>query len=245
MNAPDDDTFPRFVPAGDAAIVVELGRVISRSLNERVQELDEALRDAAFPEVIATVPTYASLLVYYDSGLVLFGELVIKLRSLAAAGRRAKRSRRRWMLPVCYGGEIGFDLEALARLVKLPATEVVALHAAVEYMVYMIGFSPGFAYLGELPAALGVPRKSALLPEIPPGTIQIGGVQTAISSMPMPTGWYIVGRTPAMMYDARRPRPFLLEAGDYVRFAPIVADEFHALTAAADRGDFIPESSPA
>jgi KipI family sensor histidine kinase inhibitor len=245
MSARSDDEFPRFAPAGDAALVIELGREISRRLNESVRELEAAIRSAALPELIATIPAYTSLLVYYDPGLVSFEELVRKLRHLPRVASDKRPSRRRWTLPVCYGGTIGFDLELLADQVKLSAAEVVKLHASAEYMVYMTGFSPGFAYLGELPAALAVPRKSEIVPEIPSGTIQVGGVQTAISSMPMPTGWYIVGRTPAMLYDSRRPRCFLLEAGDYVRFAPIAADEFQRLSDAAERGEFMPESSVA
>jgi inhibitor of KinA len=243
MEVHDEQEFPRFAAAGDAALVLELGCEVSRLLNERVRDLDAALRSSALPEVIATIPSYTSMLIYYDPGLVRFDELVEKLRKLVSVVRSGKWSRRRWTLPVCYGGEIGFDLETLSQQVHLPAAEIIKMHASPEYMVYMIGFSPGFAYLGELPAPLAVARKSAILPEIPPGTIQVGGVQTAISSMPMPTGWYIVGRTPAKLYDSRQQRPFLLEAGDYVRFLPIPEDQFHTMTEAADRGEYVPESS--
>jgi KipI family sensor histidine kinase inhibitor len=245
MEVHDEHAFPRFAAAGDAALVVELGREVFRELNERVRDFDAALRAADLPEVVATIPTYTSVLIYYDPGLVRFAELVEKLQNLLLVGRSEQSSRRRWTLPVCYGGEIGFDLETLSQQVHLPAADIVKMHASTEYMVYMIGFSPGFAYLGELPAPLAVARKSTILPEIPPGTIQVGGVQTAISSMPMPTGWYIVGRTPAKLYDSRRQRPFLLEAGDYVRFLPIPEDQFHTMTEAADRGEYVPKSSMA
>lgn len=243
MGAENREKFPRFTPAGDAALVVEFGRSVSRALNKRVRDLDSALRSNALPEVIATIPAYTSLLIYYNPNLARFGGLVDKLQEFLLATQDQVPPRRRWMLPVCYGGEIGFDLETIADQLRLPAAEVVAVHAATEYMVYMIGFSPGFAYLGELPAQLSIPRKAAIVPDIPPGTIQIGGVQTAISSMPMPTGWYVIGQTPVMLFDIRRKNPFLLEAGDLVRFVPIRADEFHTLSEAANRGEYAPEST--
>lgn len=243
MSVRAEGDFPRFAPAGDGALVIELGREISRSLNESVRELDASIRLARLPEVIATVPSYTSLLVYYDPGIVLFDELVKKLRNVPQLSCAEKSARNCWTLPACYESNIGFDLEPLAERLNLSAAEVVKLHSSVEYMVYMIGFAPGFAYLGELPAALTVPRKTDIVLEIPSGTIQVGGMQTAISSMPMPTGWYIVGRTPAILYDERRSRPFLLEAGDYVRFVAIPASEFEVLADAAARGEFTPKHS--
>jgi KipI family sensor histidine kinase inhibitor len=243
MSATNQGSFPRFIPAGDAALVVEFGRSVSRALNKRVRDLDAAIRSNAISEVTATIPAYTSVLIYYDPNLASFDALVGKLQRLLSTTRDEARTRRRWILPVCYGGEIGFDLEAIAQRLHLSTAEIVTVHAATEYMIYMIGFSPGFAYLGELPAQLSIPRKSAIVPDIPPGTIQIGGVQTAISSMPMPTGWYIIGRTPVMLFDIRRKNPFLLEAGDFVRFVPIKPDEFHTLAEAATRGEYTPEST--
>jgi len=243
MGTENQEKFPRFTPAGDAALVVEFGRSVSRVLNKRERDLDTAVRSNALPEVIATIPAYTSLLIYYKPNLAPFGALVAKLQKLLSATHDEAPPRRRWILPVCYGGEIGFDLDAIAEQLHLSAAEVVAMHAATEYMVYMIGFSPGFAYLGELPARLSIPRKSTIVTNIPPGTIQIGGVQTAISSMPMPTGWYVVGRTPVMLFDIRRQNPFLLDAGDFVRFVPIRPEEFHALAQAANRGEYAPEST--
>lgn len=243
MGTETQEKFPRFTPAGDAALVVEFGQSVSRVLNKRVRDLDTAVRSSALPEVIATIPAYTSLLIYYKPTLAPFRSLVDKLQQLLSATQDEVPQRRKWTLPVCYGGDIGFDLDTIAEQLHLSAPEVVALHAATEYMVYMIGFSPGFAYLGELPPRLSIPRKSAIVPNIPPGTIQIGGVQTAISSMPMPTGWYVVGRTPVLLFDIRRQNPFLLDAGDFVRFIPIRPDEFHTLAEAANRGEYAPEST--
>lgn len=235
--------FPRFAPAGDSALVVEFGRTISRALNKRVRDLDATVRATGLPEVVATIPSYSSLLIYYNPDVARFGVLVGKLKKLLSGAQSESPSSRRWKLPVCYGGEIGFDLDAATAELRLSAGKVVAIHAATEYMVYMIGFSPGFAYLGELPEQLSIPRKATIVPDIPSGTIQIGGVQTAISSMPMPTGWYVIGRTPVMLFDIRRNNPFLLEAGDLVRFVPISFDEFYSLSEAAKRGEYTPEST--
>ena len=235
----------RVAPAGDAALVVEFGDVIARAVNDRVRMLDAVVRAAALSEIIATVPTYRSLLVYYDPSRTSYTTLAERLRTLEGGAPAALRPARRWAIPVCYGDELGFELEDVARHARLSSDAVVCLHTELEYMVYMIGFSPGFAYLGELPPALGIPRKTVPRPLVPAGTIQVGGMQTAISSMPMPSGWYIVGRTPAAMYDPRRPFPFLLDAGDRVRFVPIDRAEFDRLAAAAVAGSYVPTAEPA
>lgn len=238
QNSPDSTEIDRIAPAGDQALVVELGAAISRAVNQRIRDLDEALSQAGWPEVIATVPSYRSLLVYYDPINVSFDELSQRIQILSQSTKGVSRPVRRWTLPVCYGREYGFDLEALAVALGLSPDEIIRTHSEAEYMVYMIGFSPGFAYLGELPSRLEVPRKAIPAPLVPPNTIQIGGQQTAISSMPMPSGWYIVGRTPVRMFQPASPKPFLLDGGDLVRFEPITPTRFSDISERMDRGEF-------
>jgi KipI family sensor histidine kinase inhibitor len=228
----------RIAPAGDGAIVVELDASISREINKRVRDLEAALVGAGWPEIIATVPSYRSLLVYFDPVRVTFNELAQRIRNLGRDKTTASRKVRRWRLPVCYGGEYGPDLNDLAAKLNLSPEEAVREHSGIEYMVYLIGFSPGFAYLGELPKALEVPRKTTPRSLVAPNTIQIGGQQTAISSMPMPSGWYIVGRTPLKMYQPAHSKPFLLEGGDLIRFEPIIPPEFDSISAKVERGTF-------
>lgn len=229
----------RIVPAGDQALVIELGASISRAVNDRIRDLDAALSLAEWPEILATVPSYRSLLVYFDSIRVSFAELSERIRALSQKTQAVNRKVRRWTLPVCYGGEYGFDLDDLAGKLGLAPGDVVRKHAATEYMVYMIGFSPGFAYLGELPSDLAIPRKTTPAPLVPANTIQIGGAQTAVSSMPMPSGWYIVGQTPVTMFRPAAETPFLLDGGDLVRFEPIPPTRFAGISEAMRHGDFL------
>jgi KipI family sensor histidine kinase inhibitor len=234
----DQTEIHRIVPAGDEAIVVELGASISREVNKSIRDLETALIQAGWPEIVATVPSYRSLLVYFDPVSVSFDELAQRIRTLSQHRAAANQRVRRWTLPVCYGGDYGPDLNDLATKLGLSADEIIRTHSTAEYMVYLIGFSPGFAYLGELPKTLEVPRKTIPAPLVAPNTIQIGGQQTAISSMPMPSGWYIVGRTPLKMYQPANPKPFLLEGGDLIRFEPIVPSEFDSICAKVECGTF-------
>ena len=232
--------FPRFSPAGDQAIVVEIGSDISRVTNARVRDLDGAVRVANWPEIVDTVPSYRSLLVYYDAAKSSYDELRAKLLSLCLSPQTSTGRSRTWRIPVFYGGECEGDLRALAEKVHMPIDKVIAEHVSTEYMVYMVGFSPGFAYLGELPKSLEVPRKAVPARSVPANSIQVGGAQTAVSSMPMPSGWYVIGRTPVRMYDLRREEPFLLQGGDLVTFTPIDLADFTLLSLAADKGSLTP-----
>lgn len=232
---------PRIAPAGDQALVVEFEPRISREVNERVRSIEAAVIQSNWSEIIAVVPSYRSLLIFYEPAQVTFTEIADKIRVLTNQGQKSVKRTKRWRLPVCYDQPCGMDLELLSSKLGLSPKDITRIHSAEEYMVYMIGFSPGFAYLGDLPAELEVPRKTVPNPEVPPNTIQIGGKQTAVSSMPMPSGWYIVGRTPIKMFDPARNPPFLLEGGDFVSFTQIDGDEFLRISSLIESGTFDPE----
>ncbi|WP_374447387.1 5-oxoprolinase subunit PxpB [Stella sp.] len=220
---------PRVLPAGDAALTVELGDTVDPVVNRRVLEFDRRLRAAALPGVRESVPTYRSLFVQYDPGAVDFAGLAAALLRLVPPGDVPVEGRR-WIFPVCYGGEHGIDLEHVAERHGLTPERVVELHLAAEYRVYMIGFAPGFAYMGGLPEALHTPRRPSPRLRIPANSVAIGGVQAGITSIPIPSGWHLLGRTPARMFDlARGDDAFLLAAGDIVRFERIDAATFAAL----------------
>lgn len=237
-------TFPlTLLPAGDAALVAELGDAIDPALNDAVQALDAALTRAAPVGLVETVPTYRSLLVHFDPCLTDAAALGAVLRDLAAnldeAGIQAGR---RWFLPVCFGGDLGADLGYVAARTGRTETEVVALHCAADYRVYMLGFSPGFAYLGGLPAELHLARRENPRLSTPAGSIMQGGAQACVSPMVMPSGWHILGQTPVLTFDLRREQPFLLAPGDRVRFTAIDRDRFVALAADAAKGNLVPAS---
>ena len=231
----------RILPAGDGALVVELGDGIDPALNDRVHRLDRAIGEAAIPGVVETVPTYRSILVAFDPLTADAAALGARLLELAAGlSDAAATAGRRWVVPVCFGGAHGEDLEEVARRAGLTAERVVALHCAADYRVYMLGFSPGFAYLGGLPEALHLPRRENPRLKTPAGSLMQGGAQAAVSPLAMPSGWHLLGRTPLRMFDVRRPQPFLLAPGDRVRFTAIDAAEYDRLSAEAERTDLLP-----
>ncbi|MCV0370148.1 5-oxoprolinase subunit PxpB [Filomicrobium sp.] len=218
--------YPRVLPCGDAAITVEFGDIIDDEVNARVLALDVALSEARLPGVTETVPTYRSLLVHYDPIVIGFDELKARALALAGERRRSNRPTRRWRIPVVYGAEYGIDLEFIANNVGLSADEVVAFHCAGTYRVFMLGFMPGFAYLGGLDPLIAMPRRREPRQNAPPGTVSIGGIQAAVQSVPGPSGWHWIGRTPLRVYARDREPMCLLEPGDHVQFFAISAEEW-------------------
>ena len=228
---------PRFLPAGDAAMTVELGDAISAELNERVLALDAALRAADVAGVVETVPTYRSLMIHYDPAVLSASALRARLDELRPDPGLQRSGVRLWRIPVAYGGPYGIDLEHVAERHGLTPQKAVELHSAAEYRVYMIGFAPGFSYLGGLDPRLYTPRRTDPRARTPAGSVSIGGIQAAVSSVEVPSGWHLLGRTPVRTFDLRREQPFLLSVGDAVRFEPIPHEEWPALDARAAAGE--------
>ncbi len=238
----DTDTL-RFLAAGDAALVVEFGQVVDEAINRRVLALDRRLTARALPGVIEAVPTYRSLLVHYDPAAIGHDALTREIRALAQgldAAAVAARGRL-WRVPIAYGGEYGIDLEFVAAHCKMTTDDVIRRHQASEFRVYMIGFSPGFAYLGGLDPSLFISRRASPRPEIAAGSVIVGGQQGAINSVDAPSGWHILGRTPARLFHLRRDPPFIFATGDRLRFAAIAHDRFAALARAAHAGEIVAE----
>jgi KipI family sensor histidine kinase inhibitor len=225
MSAPK---YPRVLACGDAAVTVEFGDIIDDEVNARVLALDAALAGAHLPGIVEAVPTYRSLLVQYDPVVIDFDEIRASLMALASATRRSSQRARQWRVPVVYGGEHGIDLEFIASNVGLTIDEVIAYHCAGTYRVFMLGFMPGFAYLGGLHPVIATPRRREPRQNAPPGTVSIGGIQAAVQSVSGPSGWHWIGRTPLRVYDRDRDPMCLLEPGDFVRFFAISPDEWGA-----------------
>jgi len=231
--------------AGDQALVVEFGDTIDARLNRLVQALDRRVADAAIDGVIECVPTYRSLMIVYDPLRVGSAAMRKRIAKLVPKSAEAEAPARRWTIPVAYGGVHGLDLDDVARMHDLSSDEVIALHSGAEYRVYMIGFSPGLAYLGGLPERLHTPRRTSPRLRVPPSSVAIGGIQAAVFSVEIPSGWHLLGRTPERMFNLRRTQPFLLGAGDRVRFRPISPTEYDRLAALAERGEVVAESEAA
>jgi inhibitor of KinA len=235
----------RILAQGEGGLVVELGDAIDDAVNARVHALAAAVR-ASLGDAVEVVPSYRSLLVLHDPVALPRPGLVRRVRALAdgLGATPVSGPHRVVRLPVCYGGEHGMDLEEVAARTGLSVEAVVALHAAPVYRVHLIGFTPGFPYLGGLDARLTVPRLEVPRGRIPAGSVAIGGGQTGVYPIESPGGWRLVGRTPLRLFDPLRPHPFLLAAGDGLRFVPIPASAFEAEARRFEAGDGSPELEP-
>jgi inhibitor of KinA len=221
----------RYLPFGDAALIIEFSDEISPEINRRVTILNDAILRAEINGVKELVPTYRSLLVRYDPLRTSYEQLAFWIKDLEKA-RTTFESRvegRKIVVPVVYGGEYGPDLCYVARVHKLREGEVIDLHSGREYRVYMIGFVAGFPYLGEVADEIATPRLASPRLKVPAGSVGIAEKQTGIYPCEAPGGWQIVGRTPLRLFDPHREPPALLSPGDGVRFTPISEDEYNAL----------------
>lgn len=233
---------PRIRQVGDCAILVECGARICSDVLDRVSALDRAIAAACFPGVVETIPSYASVLVVFDPVLANPEKLAAQLAGLQSDPvATLQRATRRWRVPVLYGPPYGVDLDEIAERSGMSSREVIAAHAGADYRVYMLGFLPGFAYLGGLPAALATPRRSSPRPDAPAGVIAIGGAQTAVGSIAGPCGWNIIGRTPMRGFMPGRDPVALFAAGDEVRFESIDQERFARMEAEARRGAWVAE----
>ena len=231
---------PLFLPAGDTALVVELGDAISPEINRKVRSLSDALEMGSIPGVFDFLPTYRSVLAYYDPLEITLAELQVGIEELLQnADETGIGSRRVVHIPTLYGGEMGADIGFVARHAGIDEREVVRLHSGTDYLVYMMGFSPGFAYLGGLDERLATPRLESPRTEIPAGAVGIAESQTGVYPMVSPGGWQLIGRTPLKLFDPEREPPVLLNAGDYVRFVPIGARaEYDEILRQVEAGEY-------
>lgn len=230
---------------GEGGIVVELGEAIDDAVNARVHALARAVRERLGAAVEEVVPSYRSLLVVHDPLRSPRAALVRRLRALAARVEAPRTGPRRVVrVPVRYGGAAGPDLDEAARLCGLSPEELVRRHAAPVYRVHLLGFTPGFPYLGGLDPSIAVPRLAVPRTRIPAGSVAIGGEQTGIYPVESPGGWRLVGRTPLRLFDPApaAERPFLLAPGDGVRFAPVDDEGFAAAAREVAAGSFSPEA---
>lgn len=212
---------PRLLPAGDSAILIEFADEINDEVNDRVHALAQFLREQTHTGILDLVPAYSSLLVCYDPAQIDYRTLNDFLLT-AIQSSQSQRSivPRRIEIPVTYGGEFGPDLLFIAQTTGLLETQVIELHASAVYRVYFVGFLPGFAYLGSVPAQIAVPRLETPRTRVPAGSIGIAGRQTGIYPMESPGGWRLIGRTTMPLFDPNVDPPTRLRPGDRVKFVP-------------------------
>ncbi|MFC7052104.1 allophanate hydrolase subunit 1 [Hansschlegelia quercus] len=235
-------TAPRFLDAGEAALVVEFGDAVDPAINDRVLALDAALVAQAPEGVLELTPSYRSLLIQYDP-LVIDRATLVALAEEATEAGEARAPGASWVVPCCYDPAVAEDLGEFAAARGLSPEKAAALHAAADWRVYCYGFAPGFAYLGGLPKALAAPRRATPRPPFPPGSVMVGGGLGAVATVPMPTGWHVVGRTPERLFALDRDPAFLLSPGDALRFEAIDANAFRSLDTRAAAGEPVARKS--
>jgi inhibitor of KinA len=228
----------RFLPAGDTALIVEFGAEVERDLSDRVLSLSDQVRLAELPGVTETVPTFRSLAVHYDPLATSSEALVSATRELLAHPPQRRPPARLWRVPACYDQRCAPDLAEVARSKELTADEIVRAHSRTRYHVYMVGFVPGFPYMGDLPPELVLPRRTDPRVRVPPGSIAIATTLTAVYPIESPGGWHLVGATPVRLFDSAWERPALFSPGDAVLFEPIPFAEHERIGRAVASGDY-------
>lgn len=230
--------------AGEQGLVVDFGNAISLEINMVVQRLVKVLTNRQEPGITEVMPTYRSAMVYFDPLLISRAELTALVGEILediGASDDSHIERRVIRVPVCYGGVFGPDIDYVARRTGLPVEEVVRIHSSRAYLIYMLGFTPGFPYLGGLPEELAVPRLEKMRTKIPAGSVGIAGSQTGFYPVESPGGWRLIGRTPLNAFNPEHAYPFIFAAGDYLQFKAVTVDEFFAIRREVDAGTYVPE----
>lgn len=236
-----DQPAVEMIPFGDSAVLVEFGRCIHPDIHRKVKAFTEYLDCHSFPGMIEYIPAFSSVTVSYDPVKVknlpgrnaeeaaqLSCQIVISLlrEFIAKLDTTVDHSPRTVEIPVCYGGEFGPDLEFVAEHNNLSAEEVIHIHTSGSYLVYMIGFAPGFPYLGGMSEQIATPRRQTPRMLIPAGSVGIAGMQTGVYPIATPGGWQLIGRTPLELFRPNDDPPSLLQSGDIIRFYPVSRKEY-------------------
>lgn len=231
---------PTISPVGDRAISIDFGQVIDPTINRHIRQTIERIKELQLDGIIELVPTYCALLVEYDAMLYSYSEICNIIEPTFEEGMANTTNELVTVVevPTVYGGEFGPDLSFVASHNHLSEDEVISIHSGTDYLVYMLGFIPGFTYLGGMDLRIATPRLSSPRTLIPAGSVGIAGEQTGTYPSDSPGGWQIIGRTPVTMYDMSKAQAALLKAGDYVRYVPIDESEFHRIKALGT--DYVP-----
>jgi KipI family sensor histidine kinase inhibitor len=235
----------RFLLAGDSALFVEFGDKVSREINMKVNKLFLHLQKSPLKGITETVPTYRSLVIHYNPLELSLETLRSELeKAVLESADTSPLKSRKIIVPVKYGGDYGPDIEDVAAYNKITPEDVTRIHSSVNYLVYMIGFTPGFPYLGEVPKSITCPRLQTPRVKVPAGSVGIARTQTAIYPLESPGGWRLIGRTPLKLFDQKSDSPFLMQAGDYVRFRSITDAEYEHILNEIQQGKYQPEIEP-
>lgn len=229
MN-PLTKTYPVIRTAGDTGLIVEFGEGIHPEINQKIRTITAAFKDKNLSGVLEIIPSYRSLLFIYDPVKTSPDRLISHLETIEhEAVANNNISGRCIDIPVCYGETFGPDIQNVCDSAGLDQESVIALHSDPEYLIYMVGFTPGFPFLGGLNEKLSTPRLETPRVSVPAGSVGIANNQTGMYPIASPGGWQIIGRTPLTLFAPDRKNPFLYEAGDKIKFVPISKEKFHQI----------------
>lgn len=218
----------KYLACGDKCMMVEFSKIIDEKINNAVLRMSKQLEEKKPSGVIEVIPTFRSLMIYYDSKIIDFNTLKELVKGLDINDAKENEKEKRTLLvPCCYGARFGTDLYEVEKYTGLGRDEIINIHSMPEYKIYMLGFLPGFVYLGGMDERIAIPRMQNPRLKILPGSVGIGGNQTGVYPIQSPGGWRMIGATPIEFYNPLRQKPILCEAGEYIKFVPITIDEYY------------------
>ncbi|MTI66770.1 MAG: 5-oxoprolinase subunit PxpB [Firmicutes bacterium] len=217
----------RYLPSGDSSLIIEVGNKISENINKKIRDLVYCINKAKIKGIVELIPTYSTILISYDPIKISFNGLVEKLKEVEKNMKEIKLPEALVIhIPTLYGGEYGKDIQYVSKHNNITTKEVIKIHSEAKYLVYMLGFTPGFPYLGGMSEKISTPRLKTPREKIPAGSVGIAGSQTGIYPIDSPGGWRLIGRTPIKLFNLDREKEVLLKAGDYLKFYPIDEEEY-------------------
>ncbi|MFP3154246.1 5-oxoprolinase subunit PxpB [Lachnospiraceae bacterium ZAX-1] len=239
MSSTAGEQKKRILVAGDSCLVVEFGTQIKEDINREIRQFTAYIHQQSIQGIMELVPTFCSVMVCYDPSVVSYRKLVRQLKRLLNQKNAIVESAKRIIeIPVCYEEEFGIDLPSVSAHTGLSTTEIIKRHSQTDYLIYMLGFLPGFAYLGGLDPSLFTPRLTNPRSRIKAGAVGIGGEQTGIYPLDSPGGWQLIGQTPVRPYQPQLDPPILYQAGDFIRFKPITALEYRQIEALVQQQNY-------
>nr|WP_293993176.1 5-oxoprolinase subunit PxpB [uncultured Fusobacterium sp.] len=230
----------KFLLAGDCSFVIQFGNEISPEINKKIRKMIEDLKEQNIDGLIEMVPTYCSMLVSYDPCKISYKELKAKVEELLKLASESTESDEITLIeiPTLYNDEYGPDLEYVANHNNLTKEEVIKIHTGTDYLVYMLGFMPGFTYLGGMSEKIATPRLESPRLQIFPGSVGIAGKQTGMYPSLSPGGWRIIGRTPLKLYNPESNTPVYISSGDYIRYISIDEAEYKKIEKEVQEGKY-------